>query len=280
MTEQRKKVNESKAALEKYLPADFKPAVAIITNSGYKVPNYFKIFGKKTLNTFSADVNVVAGGNNSLLFSRYENKDYLIINGRFHYYEGYTMRDLAHYIYILKTIGIRRIIAIDEVSNLNPRFHPGETVLIYDHINLTGDNPLIGENDEYFGIRFPDMSDAYSEELFQKVYKVIQNLKYKINESVYLGVIGPESETEAEARFYREIGADVVGYSLIPENIASVHCRIKFLAIGLITRDIIADKMAEDTSSLKKKLNLKEKNFRAAKLKCDIILKNILESDF
>ncbi len=186
------------------------------------------------------------------------------------------MRDLGHFVYIFKFLNINQIISIDDVANLNPRFKAGDITLIYDQINLMGDNPLIGENDEEIGIRFPDMSNAYDEKLFEEACKVFMDNKFKVNESVYLGLIGPESETEAEARFYREIGADVVGYSLVPENIAAVHAGIKFMGIGLLTREIIADKMLEEDYTEEEREKLKKQNYTKAKAKIDLILPKLI----
>ncbi|MCX6165238.1 MAG: purine-nucleoside phosphorylase [Ignavibacteriae bacterium] len=204
--------------------------------------------------------------------------NFLILKGRLHFFDGVEMRDIAHYIYCLKYFGVEQILSVDEVGYLNPRFKCGELALIYDHINLMGDNPLIGENDSELGIRFPDMSNAYDAGLFEKASKVFLDNKIKLNESVYLGIIGPESETEAEARFYREIGSDVLGYSLISENITAVHAKIKFLAIGLISRELIADKMKTDTSTEKEKEKEKMKNFKKAEGLLNKILISLLKS--
>ena len=279
MTEQKKKVLISKKYLDKFIPVNFKPEIAIITDSDYKLPSFLKILKKIKLDSVPPVIEMRDDSVRYFIFAKYSSKNIIIINGRYYFYEGLTMRELGHYIYLLKTLGIKKIISIDEVANLNPRFSPGEIALIYDQINLMGDNPLIGENDDTFGIRFPDMSDAYSSDLFKKTYKILQDLKIKINESVYLGLIGPESETEAEARFYREIGSDIAGYSLIPENISAVHAGIKFAGIGLITRDIIADKIAEDNSTEREKQLLRFKYHKKAKEKSDLILRNILSAD-
>jgi purine-nucleoside phosphorylase len=155
------------------------------------------------------------------------------------------MRDVSHYIYVLKQLGVKTVILIDEVGHLNPRFSVGGLALIYDHINLMGDNPLIGENDDTLGPRFPDMSNPYDDTIYKRVEKLLIDKKYKFYPSVYLGVMGPETETEAECRFYRDIGADVVGYSIVPENLAAVHSGLKCLAFGMISRELVADRLKE-----------------------------------
>jgi purine-nucleoside phosphorylase len=140
-----------------------------------------------------------------------------------------------------------------------------------------GDNPLIGENDSELGIRFPDMSNAYDKNEYSKIYKVIRNKKIKINEAVYIGTIGPETETEAEARFYREIGADVTGYSLVPEDITAVHAGISYCAIGLISRNLVADKMMEDTRTEKDKEKDQKENLKKSLKILSKIIKEIIE---
>jgi purine-nucleoside phosphorylase len=186
----------------------------------------------------------------------------LILNGRFHYYNGYTMRETAHYIYILKALGVKTVILVGEAGHLNPRFQTGGVSFIYDHINLMGDNPLIGENDDSLGPRFPDMSNAYDKKLYTKAEHLLIENKFRFYPSVYLGIPGPETETEAECRFYRDIGADVLGYSLVPENIAAVHAGLKVIAFGMITRELVADRLVEISEEEKNRNRLKaEKEF-------------------
>ncbi|TRZ63941.1 hypothetical protein D4R20_03475 [bacterium] len=259
MTEQRKMILQSANYLKGILPKGFKPSIALTTEAEFKIEKLFKVL--KTVNCKDIPPGVIynqTANNNKLVFAKSGKRDIILLSGRLHYFDGATMRQIGHIIYALKYLGIKTIISTEEVANLNPRFKCGELSLIYDHINLMGNNPLIGENDDEIGLRFPDMSNAYDSEIFQKAVNLFIDEKLKINESVYLGITGPESETEAEARFYREIGSDILGYSLIPENITAVHCNLKFLAVGLITRNLIADKMLEDTSSEFE--NIKEKN--------------------
>lgn len=279
MTEQRKKILETVAYLKKLLPVNYRVKLALIIEENYKLPGEIKIL--KRINLKEAPVSFdkeTCDNSLYLLLAKSGNLNFLILKGRLHFFDGIEMRDIAHYIYCLKYFGVEKILSIDEVGHLNPRFKCGEIALIYDHINLMGDNPLIGENDNELGIRFPDMSNAYDSSLFEKAVKVFLDNKIRINESVYLGIIGPESETEAEARFYREIGSDVLGYSVIPENITAVHSKIKFIAIGLITRELIADKMKNDKSTEKEKEREKIKNFKKAEGILNKILITLLKS--
>ncbi len=276
MTEQRKKILESVKFLKEKYPQNFNPKTAIITESNFKLPSYIQVLKKFKLLEIPPHIGIENGLVHNLIFAKCKNKDIIVINGRYHFYDGVTMREIGHFIYTLKFLKISKIIAIDEVANLNPRFKQGELTLIYDQINLMGDNPLIGKNDDELGVRFPDMSNAYDEKLFEDTYKIFIDNKIKVNESVYLGLIGPETETEAEARMYREIGADVVGYSLVPENISSVHANMKFIGIGLITREIIADKMLEENYTEQEREKIKIQNYNKAKPKVDLILNKII----
>lgn len=279
MTEQRKLILESASYIKKISPKNFKPSIAIITDTNYKLPAYFKVIQKIKIAEIPPFISTPEEDpEGKIIFAKSGKKDIIIIHGRIHFYEGYSMREIGHFIYMLRYLGIKKIIGTDEAGTLNPRHAQGDIALIYDHINLMGDNPLIGENDEELGIRFPDMSDAYSKELFGKAYKVFQKHQLKINESVYIGVIGPESETDAEAGFYREIGSDVCGYSLVPENITAVHAKMKYLGISLLCRELIPDKMREDKSSSKEKDKLKDKHLKSSYEKLNLILKDIIDA--
>ncbi|MCI0474478.1 MAG: purine-nucleoside phosphorylase [Ignavibacteria bacterium] len=278
MTEQKRRILESVSAIREKMPPGFKPVTAVIAETDFDLPVGIKMLKKISYRNIppkfdSADT----AGNGSFCFARTGKTDLLILKGKHHYYDGYSMRDIGHVIYTLRLLGIRKILSVEEVAHLNPRYRCGELALIYDHINFMGDNPLIGENDDSLGLRFPDMSDAYSRDIYGRMFKVLQDNKVKINESVYLGIIGPQTETEAEVRFYREIGSDVLGYSLAPENISSVHCGIKFAAIGLITRELIADKMLEDKRTILELEKLQSKYRKTAQAELNRILIKILE---
>jgi purine-nucleoside phosphorylase len=278
MTEQRQKILESVKYIKQHMPKKFVTDTALIIENNIKIANGYKVLSKidyKKIPPVFEDNDLTKVG--SIVFVKIGSKPLIILNGRFHYYDGIPMRDLGHVIYVLKHLGIKKIIAVDEMAHLNPRFQCGELALIYDHINLMGDNPLIGENDDELGLRFPDMSNAYDVELFEVAYSVFQDMSMKMNDSVSLGFIGPESETEAESRFYREIGSDVVGYSLVPENITAVHSNIKFLGIGLITRELIADKMMEDDSTEAEKEKLQKKYLKHCEKELNKIIGSIIK---
>jgi len=282
MSTYKNNIQETYKNISIQMPKKFKPSLAIITDNLTKLKyNFFggyEIYSRIQLQKISPLFSELEPlPETELIFARICNKDIIIISGRIYYYEGYTMKDITHIIYVLKFSGIKKIISIDEVATLNPRYKCGELALIYDHINFMGDNPLIGENDEELGIRFPDMSNAYCNELFNKTYKIFQEEKIRINESVYFGIIGPESETEAEVRFYRYAGADVLGYSFVPENIASVHAGIKFSAVGLITRELLADKMMKDETTAEEKVILKNKYLNTSYKELRKVIRKIIE---
>jgi len=278
MTEQKRRILESVSAIREKMPPGFQPRTAVITETNYEVPRGIRILKNISYKNIPPKFDYAdTAEEGSFCFAKVDKTDILILNGKHHYFEGYSMRDIGHVIYTLRLLGIKKILSIEEVAHLNPRFSCGELALIYDHINLMGDNPLIGENDDSLGVRFPDMSNAYDRDFYSRLYKVFQDNKVKINESVYLGIIGPQTETEAEVRFYREISSDVLGYSLAPENISSVHCGIKFAAIGLITRELIADKMLEDKRTIAELEKVQLKFRKTAQAEMNRILIKILQ---
>lgn len=277
MSDQIEKIIQSSEYIKSKFPERFNPELGLIIDKGIDVPDDLKIISEIYFDDIPGFFSSEKKKTNKIAFAKLKRKDILIYNGRPHFYDGISMRDIGHLIYVMKYIGIKMIISIDEVGHLNPRFKCGDLALIYDHINLMGDNPLIGKNENELGVRFPDMSNAYDKNMFQKIYEEMQDNKLVINESVYLGITGPESETDAEARFYRDIGADIVGYSIVPENITAVHCGVKFAGIGLITRELVADKMMEDERSEKQKIKDQKEYLGKAEKKLGKVLKDIIK---
>jgi purine-nucleoside phosphorylase len=264
MTEQKKYINESLNYILSKSPFKKIPSLAIVTYKGHSLIKEFAV--KKKLNFADIPPHMLDDKNEEgeFIFAelRGKRREVIILNGRHSFYEGYSMRGAAHPVYVLREMGVKTLLLIDEVGFLNPRFSVGGVSLIYDHINLMGDNPLIGENDNTLGPRFPDMSNAYDESLNNRIEKLLIERKFKYYPSVYLGITGPETETEAECRFYREIGSDVLGYSLVPENLAANHCGLKCAAFGMISRELVADRLKEIPEEEQRKNRLKaEKNF-------------------
>jgi len=163
------------------------------------------------------------------------------MNGRFHYYEGYHMRDVTFGVRVMQELGVKYLFLTNAAGGLNPDFEVGRPMIISDHINMMGDNPLIGPNVEEWGPRFPDMSNAYDKELRAIAKKVAEELNIPVYEGVYVAVAGPNFETPAELRMLRWMGADAVGMSTVPEVIAAAHRGTKVLAISAITDRAVPD---------------------------------------
>lgn len=170
-----------------------------------------------------------------LILGRLGELDLLCLSGRAHLYEGYTAREAAFAIRVLGMLGVRSLVLTNAAGGINPAFEQGELVLISDHINLQGVNPLVGVNDDELGPRFPDMSEAYCERYRHITKLVAAELQITMAEGVYAGLLGPSYETPAEIRYLRAIGADLVGMSTVPEVIAANHMGMKVLAISCVT---------------------------------------------
>ncbi|MFI5372487.1 MAG: purine-nucleoside phosphorylase [Candidatus Eisenbacteria bacterium] len=164
-----------------------------------------------------------------------------IMKGRVHYYEGYSMQQVAFPVRVLKAIGCGTLIITNAVGGMNPAMPPGTIVVTTDHINLMGDSPLIGPNDDALGERFPDMSQPYSRVLIALAETAARELGIGLERGVFVAMPGPQLETAAEYRFLRQIGADVVGMSLVPECIAAVHGRQRVLAFNVVTDACLPD---------------------------------------
>jgi len=176
-----------------------------------------------------------AGHAGKLVTGRIGSTEVIVLSGRAHLYEGYTAAQVIFGIRELGRRGVRRLVLTNAAGGINLNFHPGELVLISDHINLLGVNPLTGLNDESLGPRFPDMSEVYSREYRDIAKQEGEKLGLPLQEGVYAAMHGPSYETPAEIRFLRTIGADLVGMSTVPEAIAAVHLGMKVLAISCVT---------------------------------------------
>jgi len=167
-----------------------------------------------------------------LLLAQKEEKYFYIVKGRLHYYEGFTLKEVTFPIRVLHLMGVQQVIMTNASGGLNPNYNEGEIMLVRDHINLFPDNPLRGPNDERFGMRFPDMLDAYSSRL-RKIIKSIPDLH--LNEGVYVGFPGPSLETPAEYKYLNTIGGDAVGMSTVPEVIVANHCGMEVAVLSVTT---------------------------------------------
>lgn len=186
-------------------------------------------------------VSTVTGHHGFLICGRWAGKPILAMQGRFHLYEGYTPRQISFPIRVMKALGVQTLFISNAAGGLNPRYQAGELMLIADHINLTGHNPLVGANTEEWGPRFPDMTEPYSLNLQELAVSTALAEKLPLLRGVFVGVLGPSLETAAETRFLRSIGADAVGMSVIMEAITAVHAGIQVLGISVITNVNLPD---------------------------------------
>jgi len=180
-------------------------------------------------------VSTVESHQGRLLFGTLNKVPVVVMQGRFHYYEGYSMQEVTLPIRVMKQLGISHLIISNASGGLNPDFEVSDLMIITDHINLLPEHPLRGKNDERFGPRFPDMSDAYDKKLIDKAKTLASELGIKVQEGVYVVVQGPTLETPAEYKYLRIIGGDTVGMSTVPENIVARHMGMKVFAVSVIT---------------------------------------------
>jgi len=176
-----------------------------------------------------------AGHSGKLVFGRIGELDVAVMAGRAHLYEGYTPAQVTLGVRVLRHLGVRSIVFTNAAGGINLSYSQGALVLISDHINLQGSNPLIGPNDDAEGPRFPDMTEAYSAAYRSKAQQVAQQLKIQLDQGVYAALTGPNYETPAEIRYLRAIGADLVGMSTVPEVIVANHLGMQVLAISCVT---------------------------------------------
>jgi purine-nucleoside phosphorylase len=223
--------------------SSLKPDVGIILGTGLgglaKEISVKSIISYKDIPHFP--ISTVETHEGKLILGTLGNKSVVAMQGRFHYYEGYSMKQITFPVRVMKRLGITCLLISNACGGMNPQFRRGDLMVIDDHINLIGDNPLIGPNLDDFGPRFPDMSEPYSKHLIELAEEIALENKIKLQKGVFVAVSGPTLETRAEYRFLRMIGADVVGMSTVPETIVAVHCGLKVLGISVITDECFPD---------------------------------------
>jgi purine-nucleoside phosphorylase len=229
------KVQESVAAIRKRYSG--KPVVGLVLGSGLGA--YADTFKNRTAIPFDELPNfpksTVLGHAGKLILGEAEGVSVAALQGRVHYYEGYSMNDVVFPVRVLRGLGIRQLVVTNAAGGVNFNFRPGDLMLITDHINLMGTNPLIGNNLDELGVRFPDMSEAYDSTMREVALRAAGRQGIALRQGVYIGFSGPSYETPAEIRMCRVLGADAAGMSTVPEVIAAGHMGIRILGISCIT---------------------------------------------
>ncbi len=228
------KINQSVAFIKE--KTNFTPEIGIILGTGLgglvREIQIEHILNYQDIPHFP--ISTVEGHKGKLIFGTLSGKKVIAMQGRFHFYEGYTMQEVTFPVRVMKFLGISTLMVSNASGGVNPDYEIGDIMIIRDHINLLP-NPLIGKNYDELGIRFPDMSDAYDKNLIQKAESIAQTLHIKVQKGVYIGVTGPTLETPSEYIHFRTIGGDAVGMSTVPEIIVARHMNIPCFAISIIT---------------------------------------------
>ena len=243
MSELLTKIQESVQFIRKHTAAE--PTVGIILGTGLGA--LAKEIQKETEIEYSQiphfPLSTVESHAGKLIFGTLSGKKVVAMQGRFHFYEGYTMQQITFPVRVMKFLGVKQLLVSNACGGMNPQYRPGEIMIIDDHINLLGDNPLRGRNEDTLGPRFPDMSRPYSKRLVEYAEQIALSNQIKAHKGVFVAVMGPNLETRAEYRFLRNIGADVVGMSTVPEVIIANHMGIECCGFSIITDECFPDSL-------------------------------------
>ncbi|SHH08389.1 purine-nucleoside phosphorylase [Tepidibacter thalassicus] len=231
----REKINESAEFIKSKIGTE--PKIGLILGSGLGVlaDEIEDAVAIKYEEIPNFPVSTVEGHAGQLVVGKLQGKNVVAMQGRFHFYEGYTMQEATFPVRVMKALGVETIIVTNAAGGANKSYVPGDLMIIKDHINLGGNNPLIGPNDKELGVRFPDMSTAYTPEYIELAKEVAKELGIDVKEGVYTYFTGPTYETPAEIRMVQTIGGDAVGMSTVPEVIVARHSDLKVLGISCIT---------------------------------------------
>ena len=222
---------------------DFEPEIGIILGTGLgKLVDDIEIeHSLMYSNIPDFPISTLEFHSGKLIFGTLSGKKVVAMQGRLHYYEGYSMKQITFPVRILKMLGIKKLFVSNASGALNPEYRKGDLMIIHDHINMQSDNPLRGRNAEFLGPRFPDMSEPYDQEMVLKGLEIAQKNNIRCHKGVYVSVNGPNLETRAEYRFLRLIGADAVGMSTVPEVIVANHMSLPVFAISVLTDEGFPD---------------------------------------
>lgn len=215
---------------------NFKPEIGIVLGSGLgNLAEEYNEFAISYSDIPGFVSSTIEGHKGQLVFANVAGKNVVMMQGRLHYYEGYSMRDITYPIKVMKALGVKTVILTNAAGAVNKSFRPGDLMVITDHINFMGSNPLVGGNDERFGPRFPDMSEVYNKDLIKIADNAGKFLRINLKHGVYFASSGPSYETPAEIKMARFAGADAAGMSTVPEAIVANYCGMKVLGISCIT---------------------------------------------
>lgn len=251
-----------------------KPEIGIILGTGLGgLVNEIKIIESIPYNEIpNFPVSTVDGHAGRLIYGKLGEKEVLAMQGRFHFYEGYSMQEVTFPVRVLKFVGITHLFVSNASGGLNPEFRVGEIVLITDHINFFPEHPLRGKNDATLGPRFPDMSECYDKRLRNKAKLIALEHNLSIKEGIYVGVSGPTFETPAEYKMFHILGGDLVGMSTVPEVIAARQMDLKVFGISIVTDSGVSGEIVEVSHAEVQKVAMK------AEPKMTLLMKKLIES--
>lgn len=214
----------------------FKPEIGIILGSG--LGDFADSFDSITISYNDIpgfEKSAVQGHKGQLVFAEVNGKKVVMMQGRYHFYEGYSMQTVTYPVKVMKKLGVKTLIVTNAAGAVSGEYTPGDLMFITDHINFMGTNPLMGKNDDSLGTRFPDMSEVYSKDLIEKAVKIADKLNISYQKGVYVATTGPSYETPAEIKMFRLLGGNAVGMSTAPEAIVANYCGLKVLGISCLT---------------------------------------------
>lgn len=271
MSELIAKINESLEVIRTKSKDEYSVGIILGTGLGGLVSEIDIDFEIKYEDIPHFPLSTVESHSGKLILGKINDKSVVAMQGRFHFYEGYSMQQITYPVRVMKFLGVKTLLVSNACGGMNPIYSRGDLMIMADHINLIGDNPLIGKNEDELGPRFPDMSEPYNRELISLAESIALENSIKLQKGVYIAVAGPSLETKAEYRFLRATGADVVGMSTVPENIVANHMGMKVLGISIITDECFPDSLQP--------VNVQEiiKTAMEAEPKMTIIMKEVIK---
>ena len=240
------KIQETALFIKERMHTSPETAIILGTGLGSLVNEITEKYEIKYEDIPNFPISTVEGHSGKLIFGKLGNKDIMAMQGRFHYYEGYSMKEVTFPVRVMRELGIKTLFVSNAAGGMNPDFEIGDLMIITDHINHFPEHPLRGRNIDY-GPRFPDMSEAYNRELINQAKTIAAEKNIRVVDGVYVGVSGPTFETPAEYKLYRIFGGDAVGMSTVPEVIVAKHCGIRVFGMSVITDLGVEGKIVEVT---------------------------------